>query len=84
MQRQDDPALWGPIEPAALMALLMAEDRRSIDAANRSGHHPSPAHYIAWQRFNAQRQRGKPINPRGLPWHANTAVRALQLQNWRP
>jgi hypothetical protein len=83
MTRAADPAQWGPVEPAALLRLLAAEHHRDVDYANRWGRHWDAAPLIAWQVFNTQRERGRPINPRALPWHARRAVdRVQQATHW--
>jgi hypothetical protein len=69
---------WGPYAPAELLRRLSAENTWMRDCAARSGHHESPAAYIAWQQLNKQHQAGRPLNPARLPFHAKRMVEHVQ------
>lgn len=78
------PEYWGPLSPADLLRRLIEENNWMRDCAARSGHHESPAAYIAWQRLNKQHQAGRPLSPRGLPFHAKRMVERVQTSSVCP
>ena len=77
--RIDRPKHWGPLAPVELLRRLGAEDDHMRIEAARCGRHESPAAYIAWQWLHKQHQAGRPLNPRGLPFHAKQIVKRVQL-----
>jgi hypothetical protein len=76
--RTERAECWGPYTPAELLRRLGAEDDWMRVCAARSGHHESPAAYIAWQQLSKQHQAGRPLNPAGLPFHAKRMVERVQ------
>ena len=78
--RTHRPECWGPLTPADLLRRLAAADQQATAEANRSGHHPTPAYFIAWEGLSWLYHRGRPLNPVRLPWHAQRAVEDIQTQ----
>ena len=78
--RTHRPECWGPLTPADLLRRLAAADQQATAEANRSGHHPTPAYFIAWEGLSELYHRGRPLNPARLPWNAQRAVEDIQTQ----
>jgi len=75
------PECWGPLTPTDLLHRLAAEDNWARGEAARSGRHPSPAAYIAWQGLKEDYSAGLPLRPARLPFHAQRITERLQLQS---
>ena len=78
--RTHRPECWGPLTPTDLLRRLAAADQWVTAEASRSGHHPTPAYFIAWEGLSWLYHRGRPLNPVRLPWHAQRAVEDIQTQ----
>lgn len=77
------PECWGPLTPTDLLAQLIAWDTWYRAEANRSGRHPTPAYYIAWQGLKEHYSAGRPLDPSRLPWHAQAVVGHIQtMRHW--
>jgi hypothetical protein len=71
---------WGPLTPTDLLCRLAAEHNWVSSEASRWGRHPSHAALIAWEGLRKQYSAGQPLNPAGLPFHAQRVTARLQLQ----
>lgn len=78
--RTHRPECWGPLTPTDLLRRLAAADQRVTAEASRSGHHPTPAYFIAWEGLSEHYRKGRPLNPARLPWHAQRVVEDIQTQ----
>ena len=77
--RIDRPECWGPLTATDLLRKLAAEDNWARGEAARAGRHPSLAAYIAWEQLHEHYRAGQPLNPAGLPWHAQRITERIQI-----
>jgi hypothetical protein len=74
------PECWGPITATDLLRRLAAEDNWDRGIAARSGRHPSPAAYIAWQGLKQDYSAGRGLNKARLPFHARCMAERVQTE----
>jgi len=77
--RINRPECWGPLTPTDLLGKLAAQYNWDCGEAARAGRNASCAALIAWEELREDYRAGKPLNPAGLPFHAQRVTERLQI-----